>query len=261
MQADIYQQFTEQLIANLEADDRVKGLVLLGSTANQSHPPDQWSDHDFFVITDSGVQELFRTRFDWLPNSESIVLTVRETAHGLKVLYEDGHLLEYAVFDMTEISLAKANDYVIAFDRGEITTAMQKIVVQSSTMTYSADQQARDAGLFLCLLVVGAGRVVRGEQISGQVFVRAYALSHLLRILIHMQGISDKSSLDNLDIYRRFEHVFPQLGDEINAVLAGDTISVALGLLDIYERALPHKENSPTDAINTVRHFLLRITT
>jgi hypothetical protein len=49
MQTDTYHAFTDQLTANLQNDDRVQGLVLLGSTANQSHPPDQWSDHDFFV--------------------------------------------------------------------------------------------------------------------------------------------------------------------------------------------------------------------
>lgn len=34
MQSDAYRDFIQQLTANLRADDRVQGLVLLGSTAN-----------------------------------------------------------------------------------------------------------------------------------------------------------------------------------------------------------------------------------
>lgn len=151
MQSDAYRDFIEQLTANLRADDRVQGLVLLGSTANQSHPPDQWSDHDFFVITNRGDQEHFRTEFDWLPDYDEIVLTVRETAHGLKVLYASGHLLEYAVFDLDEIAVAKANDYRVALDRGGVADAMQEIATSSQQGSDTHDRQARDMKLFLCL--------------------------------------------------------------------------------------------------------------
>src|SRR5690606_13079567 len=131
------------------ADDRVQGLVLLGSTANQSHPPDQWSDHDFFVITTSGDQEHFRTSFGWLPDCEAIVLTVRETAHGLKVLYDSGHLLEYAVFDLDEIAQAKANEYLVAFDRNGVTDAMEDIVTPPDRGSDSHDRLQPDMNLFL----------------------------------------------------------------------------------------------------------------
>jgi len=90
-------------------------------------------------ITTSGEQEDFRTRFDWLPNHDDVVLTVRETAHGLKVLYASGHLLEYAVFDLAEIALAKANDYRIAFDRGGVAATMQGITITRDAITYTPD--------------------------------------------------------------------------------------------------------------------------
>ncbi len=169
-----YQGVIEQLTTTLQADERVRGLVLLGSTARQSHQPDEWSDHDFFVITESGLQELFRTTFDWLPNRESVVLTVRETEHGLKILYADGHLLEYAVFDVAEIAVAKANDYAVVFDKGGVTAAMAKIAHPPADQLPAAyTDSARDLGMFLCQLVIGAGRVTRGEAISGQVFMRS----------------------------------------------------------------------------------------
>lgn len=257
MQTDTYHVFTDQLTTNLQNDDRVQGLVLLGSTANHSHPPDRWSDHDFFVITASGEQEDFRTRFDWLPDYDDIVLTVRETAHGLKVLYASGHLLEYAIFDLAEIALAKANDYRIAFDRGGVEVAMQAITTLPTVYTYTPANLSRDMGMFLCLLVVGAGRVARGEAISGQVFIRAYALSHLLAALTHVLEVSDAAQLDNLDPYRRFEQALPQIGAEINTALNHDPIATALGLLDVYEHTAHDAEGYAQDAVNTVRQFLL----
>ncbi|MCC7207592.1 MAG: hypothetical protein IT323_09805, partial [Anaerolineae bacterium] len=114
MQTVDYWAFIDALRTRLEADPRVVGLVLLGSTADKSHAPDEYSDHDFFVITTPGAQEHFRTHLDWLPDPDSIVLAVRETAHGLKILYTSGHILEFAVFDLAEIGAATVNDFAIA---------------------------------------------------------------------------------------------------------------------------------------------------
>lgn len=256
MKYEHYQTFTDQLTANLQADDRVQGLAVFGSTANQSHPPDEWSDHDFFVITKSGVQEHFRTHFDWLPDHESIVLTVRETRHGLKVLYANGHLIEFAVFDLDEMTVARFNDYAVLYDRGGVADTLARMAAQQTVPTYTADQMQRDLGMMPCLLLVGAGRVARGEAISGQVFIRTYALSHLLPLLTHTLTAPDTSRLDNLDSFRRFEQVFPEVGAEINAALGEDPIGAALGLLDIYERVLHGVEGYPAEAVTTTRQFL-----
>lgn len=256
MHADAYYAFIDRLSANLQADDRVQGLVLLGSTANQSHAPDKWSDHDFFVITASGAQEEYRIRFDWLPDHAEIILTVRETSHGLKVLYASGHILEYAVFDLAEIALAKANDYRVTFDRGGVAAAMQAIATAPHTESYTQDNLRRDMGMFLCLLVVGAGRVARGEAISGQVFIRTYAVGHLLAALAHAVAGADIDRLDNLDPLRRFEQVFPQIGAEINAALVLPPMESALSLLDVYVRNLHDADGYSGAAVEAVREFL-----
>lgn len=253
MQADAYHAFTARLTTNLKADKRVYGLVLLGSTASQGRSPDEWSDHDFFVITESGLQEDFRMRSDWLPNPNEIVLTVRETAHGLKVLYADGHLLEYAVFDIDEIALAKANDYAVAFDRGGVTDAMRKIALSEPAAT--SDPQ-HDMGLFLCLLVVGAGRVARGEVISGSVFIRTYAVAHLLPLLA---DALESPLPDNLDPFRRFEQAFPAVGAQVNAALSKEPLGAALSLLDVSDHILSNRPVYPADAAATVRQMLKQI--
>jgi len=57
----------------------------------------------------------------------------------------------------------------------------QTIATAPHIDTYSRDNLRRDTGMFL-LLVVGAGRIARGEAISGQWMVFTYVRLH--RVLI-----------------------------------------------------------------------------
>ncbi|HYG62421.1 MAG TPA: hypothetical protein VEL74_07555, partial [Thermoanaerobaculia bacterium] len=141
MDAAAYERFTERLLQSLAADSTVLGLVALGSMAALDTKPDRWSDHDFFVIVRTGEQEGFRRDLSWLPDRGNLVLSYRETAHGLKALYEDGHLVEFAVFDPGELHLAKVNRYRVLLDRGgEVTAAMARIREES-------ERWARTSGL------------------------------------------------------------------------------------------------------------------
>lgn len=107
MNVEAYQAFTEALVRNLSADPRVEGLIAVGSMAARDVLPDRWSDHDFFLVVEPGHLEWFRTAVEWLPDPGEILFSYRETVHGVKVLYRDGHLLEFAVFDEDELALAK----------------------------------------------------------------------------------------------------------------------------------------------------------
>lgn len=254
MQLQAYQAFIEQLQDRLRTEERVIGLILLGSTANKSHPPDQWSDHDFFVIVESGFQEQFRQSQDWLPDNERIVLAVRETEHGLKVLYDDGHLLEFAIFDLEELASARVSDYQIALDSDNIQNVVKQTTIAPEV--YSQAKRHRDMGMVLCLLVVGTGRILRGEKINGQLFIRTYTLGHLLPLLVDSLPARDKSLLDPFDPSRRFEEVYPQAGEEINIALSGDPRTTALGLLDIYEKYLQNTPGYSHRAVKTVREYL-----
>jgi hypothetical protein len=82
MNAQEYQVFTDTLRNTLKNDKRVLGLMAAGSMAAVSHQPDPWSDHDFWVIVESGTEEWFHSHTDWLPHSEQIVLHFREP-HGV----------------------------------------------------------------------------------------------------------------------------------------------------------------------------------
>lgn len=258
MKLDAYHYFTRRLQANLEADARVTGLVALGSMAEDSRLPDAWSDHDFFVITVPDVQEDLRRDLGWLPDHDQIVLRIRETAHGLKVLYGSGHLLEFAVFDEAELATVKANDYRVLLDRAAITPIMAQISrPQQSERDYDA---ARDFAMVIALIYVGAGRYARGEQLSAHAFIKLYVLHHLLPLLAHLLDSENKTRLDNLDAFRRFEQVFPQAGAEINQALLLPPLEAAQALLTVAECcARPALPDYPAQAVQTVRDYLERI--
>lgn len=249
MNAADYQAFTDTLRRTLDADPHVLGLIALGSMADLARR-DDGSDHDFFVIVTPGAQESFRQQLDWLPDETQIILRFRETEHGLKIMYSSGHLLEFAVFDLDELSMAKANDYAVLLDKADVATRMAAI--QRDSVPGPVDVE-RNLLHMLSLLQVGTSRYGRGEAISGHVFIKTYALGHLLKIIpaLHPQ---QAVGLDNLDPYRRFERAFPALGQEINALLLQDVLTCAEGLMALAEREVqPH-----TPQVNRAIYATLR---
>jgi len=256
MDLDSYRSFTQRLRARLESDARVLGLVAVGSMAERGRTPDAWSDHDFFVITVAGAQESFRQDLSWLPDRERIVLKVRETAHGLKVLHDDGHLLEFAIFDEAELHLARVNDYRVLLDRAHLEAGLRHLRTKSTAETASFDVE-RSFALFLSALLVGAGRTARGEVLSGSSFIKQHALGHLLPVLAHCLPRGSESQLDNLDPFRRFEREFPEQGRTLHRLLLLEPGLCAGQLLSFAEEQLAHRmERYPARAVQILRNKL-----
>jgi hypothetical protein len=237
MDRDAYQAFTAQLIANLAGHDDVLGLVAVGSMAGRDYQPDEWSDHDFYLIVRAGSQARYRAQVDWLPRPDEIVWSFAETEHGRKTLYRDGHLLEYAVFDEAELHLARSNRYRVLIDRAAVGRQMAE--VEAATESAAAGRgDAFHAGQFLTNLLVGLGRYHRGEVLSAHRFVKAGAAEHLLTLLSCHVPSPRRELADNLDASRRFETVHPGLGRELQDLLLQPVPEAAAGLLALYRREL-----------------------
>ncbi|HSN88448.1 MAG TPA: hypothetical protein VL025_16930 [Thermoanaerobaculia bacterium] len=257
MDADAYERFTKRLEESLAADERVLGLVALGSMAAQDTKPDRWSDHDFFVVVRTGEQESFRIDLSWVPDAADLVLSYRETAHGLKALYRSGHLLEFAVFDPEELHLAKVNRYRVLFDRGGIAEAMARI--REETVAWASTAQMGDSerfGQFLANLLVANARAARGEHLSARQFV-GYALQHLAVLITRHVPKEADHPLDDLDPLRRFERSWPSLGRDLDAALEAPVGEAARGLLEIARRELAGRlPGFPGEAVETVAGVL-----
>ncbi len=231
---------TEACIAHPE----IVGLVLVGSAA-ETERVDAWSDHDFFVITSSGSQESLRTDLNWLPNSHSIAFSFRETEHGLKVVYESGAVLEFAIFDCTELQSCMVNHHRLAYGDHDVIQALE--TAKSRELNESSTDNLRDFRLFLSVLIIGAGRARRGEILTAGENIRSTAATALLKVLTRQ--LDKDSRLDKFDPRRRFELVYPEIGNRIGTASAMQPENGARALLDIAERFLasiwneyPHKE-------------------
>lgn len=254
MTPESYDRFTTSLRDALARDERVVGLVALGSMAARDYVPDRWSDHDFFVVVRSGEQETFRRDLSWLPGAGGVVLSFRETAHGMKVLYRDGRLLEFAVFDHGELALARVNRARVLLDRGGVAEAVA--AVRSATGRWVATAAESDEllfGQFLTNLLVGCGRYARGERLSGGQFVKGHAARHLTVLLARHVPAAGASLLDDLDPLRRFERVYPEIGAEIGRLLDEPAPECARGLLALAARELDGRLRSyPSEAVAAV---------
>ena len=256
MEAAAYSAFTDALSRRLAGDPRVVGLVALGSMSGDGPAPDGFSDHDFFVVTGSGMQEALRTDLGWLPGGERAVLVHRETEHGLKVILDDGHLLELAVFDLEELLVARANRYRVLLDRGGVAERMA--AVAAKPVPTPADRWL--CGQLLGNLLVGGGRAARGEILSARLFVAGHATGHLLRLLSRHVAPEAPVPLDDLDPFRRFERASPRLGAEVNAALSLPPLSGALSLLELAGRELESRVPEwPAAAAEAVRRRLSRM--
>ena len=67
MDPQAYDAFTAALQESLARRPDVQGLVALGSMAGRDYQPDEYSDHDFFVVVDPASAEPMRQDLSWLP--------------------------------------------------------------------------------------------------------------------------------------------------------------------------------------------------
>ena len=223
--------YREELAANLRQRSEVLGLIFVGSAADTSRV-DEWSDHDFFVVTQEGAAEGFRVDLSWLPKHEEIVIRTRETAHGLKVIYNNGHVLEFAVFNDSELELAGANAYAVFIDEANIATRMATIAERSKPGRL---EPAKEFELLLAHLLIGVGRYRRGEVLIAGQQIRSYALTHVLGLVRHLTppASGTESAEDNLNRFRRFERQYPELAAEIESALQSNVEACALALLNL----------------------------
>ncbi|HEU4726852.1 MAG TPA: hypothetical protein VFT22_03155 [Kofleriaceae bacterium] len=255
MTPEAHTAFTERLRARLAADPDVLGLVMAGSSSGIAPPPDAFSDHDFWVVTRPGAQERFRTDTSWLPDAGELVLHYRETAHGIKALYASGHLIEFAVFDLDEAGAALVNRYRVVFDRADLTSRLERALANTRATTRKPPDVGFRVGQLLTALVVGAGRAVRGETLSGHHFVRTGAIEHFL--VLHRARRGDDPHRDDLDPARRFERAHPELGKELELAVRHPIPEAARQLLAISTRELG--DLLPPAAVAAVDAFLARL--
>ncbi len=226
-------EYSESLTNSCIQHPKIIGLVLVGSTA-ETERVDEWSDHDFFVITKSGEQEPLRRELSWLPKSESIAFWFRETEHGLKVVYNSGEVLEFAIFDCDELRGCMVNHHRLAYGNEEVVQALSTAKDRLPDVVIGDD--LADFRHFLSVLVIQVGRARRGELITAGQGIRGTATTALLKVLT--RRLPHDQQLDRLDVSRRFEFAHPEIGSAIADALAQHPEDAASDLLKISDKFL-----------------------
>jgi hypothetical protein len=233
-----FDSYLHELLESCSGHPQITGLVLMGSTADRARV-DEWSDHDFAVITSPESVEELRGDLVWLPRHERIVASAREHHDGFKVIYDDGSVIEFAVTDLAGLSTFYANVWEVAYGGAAVTDVMESVAAKPVPASGSA-------AVFLTALLVGVGRARRGEVLSGGASVRGLALEHLL-VLLRAEPLDAR--LDDLDPHRRFELVHPALGAELGRTQELPVEECARAMLAIAERELA----LPAAAVAAVR--------
>lgn len=216
-----FEELSAGIAAGVRAHDDLRGLVLLGSaSADAAARRDEWSDHDFFALIAPGRGPAVRPDLGWLPDQDRIVLTAREGEVGFVALYDDARLCEFALAEAEELSGALVTDATIVEDDAD--GVLATLVARGRTQAEQAGalDPVNDARLVLVKLLIGVGRVRRGEVLAGGAFIRQWAVQHLLRALRGRAGEQGASFGDPCDPFRRFEQDFPVWGARIADALS-----------------------------------------
>jgi hypothetical protein len=255
MDAVKFAEYLERLVSSLSADERIVGVVGFGSTAATVREPDEWSDHDLWVIVEPGCEEEYRTDPSWLPDHGRLILWMRETPHGMKAVYDDGHLVEVTVFRTDELAVTRVNAYRVLLDKGGVAEALAGVRRETvDRLSEARHTEAYLAGQFVTQLLVGLNRWARGEILSGHEFVKTHAVGNLLALLPMVLEPADPDVMDDLDPRRRVEQMFPIPAARISEALVRDVPEAVLGLLAAAEMSVkPHLQEWPAGVAAVVR--------
>jgi hypothetical protein len=245
-----FERYTQKLRDSLLFVPGVIGLVTLGSTADPTFC-DEWSDHDFWVITEPGVQDSLVEDLSWLPDYQNIMFQVTHGPHRRTILFHNRHKVEFAVFDTSEVSSGRIERYRILIDRDQVGELIDNVHRE----TYRQARLRPEALEHLCLLVWSACELhARGELLHARQYLDGFAINQLLNLIY--SEISDERK-DVMDPRRRLELRAPELAAELLDLYSKPVPDAALHLLEIVERE--HKPKAPTlawDKVAIVRSWI-----
>ena len=253
-----FDELSAGLASGVREREGLIGLVLLGSASEEAaHRRDEWSDHDFFALTEAGKGHEIRPDLSWLPDQERIVLTAREGEIGFAAVYDDGHVFEFAFSEASELAGALAGDATVVVDDAAGTTA--RLLAESRERAAAGDRfdPANDVRLVLVKLLIGVGRVRRGEVLNGNAFIRQWAVQLLVRAIRGRFAEASTTLRDTIDPMRRFERDFPEWGARIAGALDLPIEECARELYELTRGILePGWDEFPTRAADAVARRL-----
>lgn len=194
----------DEIITLNKKDPNVLGFIGFGSM-HHTNRLDAYSDIDFFIIVNQH-KETFLSSIKWLEVAP-VAWWYQETRDGLKVMYEDGIFLEFAVFYLEELAH-------IPFEHGTIYYLKDGVDKEAFTPKKMPSKEINISHVFntwLSNLYIGLLRHHRGEYAAAFLMIQVYASHHFLTLL-------DKNPDDPFVVERRIES---RVSADFDALYAG----------------------------------------
>jgi len=225
-----------QIGESVQKTDNARALFGLGSVGVELERIDEYSDLDFFVIAKPGKKQYFLQSLLWLSDIHSLDFYFLNTVDGYKVLFEDDIYGEFAIFEEYELEQAHYAEGRIVWCEPDFDTSL-RFPKNSGANTWQPQSIEWGVGEILSNLYVGLGRYLRGEKLSGYIFVERHAFSMLIELI----EMTHKQQPGYKDIYnrdRRFEFRHPEFTAQLPSLLQGydKTAQSALAILEVTEK-------------------------
>lgn len=239
---DRIDELTRDLVERCARLPGVTTVAVFGSsTSAAAARRDEWSDLDFAVFAESAAQEFFAREWPFLPHPDEVVLTAREHGSAGVAVYRDGTVAEFGAGAPWPINDPSCE---VLIGGGDV------VRVEPPT----ADSAANAIRLFLAKLLIGVGRVRRGEIAAGGQTIRAEAAGALASVVWALRPPAPQVERSPFDPLRRFEAAYPVIGMRLAAACDLPAETAARALLDLAEdEVAPDWAQWPMDATLTVR--------
>lgn len=228
----------DEIAASLENSGHALALIGLGSVGVELERLDEYSDLDFFVIAADGQKRFFLDNLDWLRSIHPIAYIFQNTVDGCKLLFADGVLCEYAVFERSELETAVFPPGRVVWKRADVPEA---IAIPVRPLEERPQREVEWlVGEALANLYVGLQRFRRGEKLSALRFIQGYAVDRLLELAERIETCQP-GVMDAFNPERRFEQRYPQTARRLDEFAQGYARSLqsALAILEFLEGHAP----------------------
>jgi hypothetical protein len=209
-------------------------LLGLGSVGQEADRLDAYSDLDFFAIVKEGYKNTFIDNLNWLSSICPITYHFKNTVDGYKLLFEDGILCEFAVFEPHELTnIPFTGGRIIwkedGFDEALLTP--QPRITGKQPVEWLVDEA-------LTNLYTGLGRYHRGEKLSAARLIQGYAVDRILELSAVIES-PQPGHEDIFAVERRYEQRFPAIAAHLPQFVqgyerSGESARAILAFLDAH---------------------------
>ncbi len=230
---DLLLRRLDEIGESMRRSGRALALLALGSCGLETERLDEFSDLDFFVIAKDGEKAAFIDNLDWLAAVGPIAYAYRNTPDGHKVLFADGVLCEFAVFEARELS-------GIPFARGRVVWREEgfdeAVCVPRRAAGTAPGSREWLLGEALTSLYVGLCRLGRGEKLAAMRAIQVEAVGRALELAVTVEPAASMAA-DPYSLARRFEGRWPGLEPLLASFMqgyerSGESALAILGFLE-----------------------------